>query len=60
MELPGACHICGLTLVSSPHLARSYHHLFPVCGSDEVPPPEVASLAQVRLADRNTPWHNQS
>ena len=22
--------ICGLTLVSSPHLARSYHHLFPV------------------------------
>lgn len=24
------CHICGLTLVSSPHLARSYHHLFPV------------------------------
>ena len=29
-ELPAACHVCGLTLVSSPHLARSYHHLFPV------------------------------
>lgn len=29
-ELPSRCHICGLTLVSSPHLARSYHHLFPV------------------------------
>ncbi|GLC44389.1 hypothetical protein PLESTM_001591800 [Pleodorina starrii] len=29
-ELPCECHICGLTLISSPHLARSYHHLFPV------------------------------
>jgi hypothetical protein len=29
-ELPGECHVCGLTLISSPHLARSYHHLFPV------------------------------
>ena len=25
-----ACHVCGLSLVSSAHLARSYHHLFPV------------------------------
>lgn len=24
-ELPTECRICGLTLVSSPHLARSYH-----------------------------------
>jgi len=24
------CLSCGLTLVSAPHLARSYHHLFPV------------------------------
>jgi len=29
-ELPTDCQICNLTLVSSPHLARSYHHLFPV------------------------------
>ncbi|KAG2499971.1 hypothetical protein HYH03_002256 [Edaphochlamys debaryana] len=29
-ELPSECHTCGLTLISSPHLARSYHHLFPV------------------------------
>jgi transcription initiation factor TFIIH subunit 2 len=29
-ELPTDCGVCGLTLVSSPHLARSYHHLFPV------------------------------
>ncbi|CAI0388201.1 unnamed protein product [Linum tenue] len=29
-ELPTECRFCGLTLVSSPHLARSYHHLFPI------------------------------
>jgi transcription initiation factor TFIIH subunit 2 len=29
-ELPSQCSVCKLTLVSSPHLARSYHHLFPV------------------------------
>lgn len=29
-ELPIDCQVCDLTLVSSPHLARSYHHLLPV------------------------------
>ena len=29
-DVPTDCDICGLTIVSSPHLARSYHHLFPV------------------------------
>lgn len=29
-ELPSTCRICGLALMSSAHLARSYHHLFPV------------------------------
>ncbi|XP_063901057.1 general transcription factor IIH subunit 2-like protein [Zophobas morio] len=29
-DVPYECAICGLTLVSSSHLARSYHHLFPV------------------------------
>ncbi|KAL9645040.1 hypothetical protein ABK040_004532 [Willaertia magna] len=29
-DLPVECSTCGLMLVSSPHLARSYHHLFPV------------------------------
>lgn len=36
MELPCECHVCGLMLISSPHLARSYHHLFPVKLYDEV------------------------
>lgn len=29
-DLPIGCHVCGLTLVSASHLARSFHHLFPV------------------------------
>ncbi|KAJ3772116.1 Ssl1-like-domain-containing protein [Lentinula raphanica] len=29
-DVPTDCDICGLMIVSSPHLARSYHHLFPV------------------------------
>ncbi|KAK2709520.1 general transcription factor IIH subunit 2-like [Artemia franciscana] len=29
-DLPVECRICRLTLVSAPHLARSYHHLFPL------------------------------
>ncbi|XP_047257766.1 general transcription factor IIH subunit 2 isoform X2 [Capsicum annuum] len=37
-ELPAECCICGLTLVSSPHLARSYHHLFPIRPFDDVSP----------------------
>ncbi|XP_043835683.1 general transcription factor IIH subunit 2 isoform X2 [Dromiciops gliroides] len=35
-ELPVECKICGLTLVSAPHLARSYHHLFPLEAFQEV------------------------
>jgi hypothetical protein len=29
-EVPTDCAICDLTVVASPHLARSYRHLFPV------------------------------
>lgn len=36
-ELPVECKICGLTLVSAPHLARSYHHLFPLDAFQEIP-----------------------
>jgi transcription initiation factor TFIIH subunit 2 len=36
-RLPAECPICGLTLVLSTHLARSYHHLFPLKGWVEVP-----------------------
>ncbi|PVG02455.1 putative SSL1-TFIIH subunit, factor B [Serendipita vermifera] len=29
-DIPTDCNICDLVIVSAPHLARSYHHLFPV------------------------------
>ncbi|XP_026875679.2 general transcription factor IIH subunit 2 isoform X2 [Electrophorus electricus] len=36
-ELPVECKVCGLTLVSAPHLARSFHHLFPLSAFEERP-----------------------
>ncbi|XP_072175115.1 general transcription factor IIH subunit 2-like isoform X2 [Diadema setosum] len=35
-ELPVECKVCGLILVSAPHLARSFHHLFPLDRFGEV------------------------
>uniref|UniRef100_A0A6M2DRR6 Putative rna polymerase ii transcription initiation/nucleotide excision repair factor tfiih n=1 Tax=Xenopsylla cheopis TaxID=163159 RepID=A0A6M2DRR6_XENCH len=42
-ELPVECLACGLTLVAAPHLARSYHHLFPVSSFAEIKYEEQAS-----------------
>eukprot|EP00957_Ditylum_brightwellii_P188003 14313325-Ditylum_brightwellii.AAC.1 len=36
-DLPTDCTVCGLKLVLAPHLARSFHHLFPVPPFVEVP-----------------------
>lgn len=36
-ELPTDCAVCGLKLVLAPHLARSFHHLFPVSAFVERP-----------------------
>ncbi|XP_060659701.1 general transcription factor IIH subunit 2 [Drosophila nasuta] len=51
-ELPVECLCCGLTLVSAPHLARSYHHLFPVPNFEELPfesvPPEAPDFGSLR------------
>jgi transcription initiation factor TFIIH subunit 2 len=41
-RLPAECPVCGLTLVLSTHLARSYHHLFPLRGWVEVSWAEAA------------------
>eukprot|EP00158_Paraphelidium_tribonemae_P003712 Partr_v1_DN26315_c0_g1_i3_m42922 putative transcription factor len=35
-HLPSDCSICDLKLISAPHLARSYHHLFPILPYSEV------------------------
>jgi transcription initiation factor TFIIH subunit 2 len=29
-DLPSDCAVCGLRLILAPHLARTFHHLFPV------------------------------
>lgn len=39
-DLPTPCPVCGLALVRSDHLARSYHHLFPVPVYRSVTPTE--------------------
>lgn len=36
-SLPSECPVCCLTLILSTHLARSYHHLFPLVNWVEVP-----------------------
>jgi len=40
-EVPAECVLCELSLVTSPHLARSYHHLFPIPLFSEVPTESV-------------------
>lgn len=35
-SVPSDCAVCGLPLVLAPHLARSFHHLFPVPVFEEV------------------------
>lgn len=45
-RLPAECPACGLTLILSTHLARSYHHLFPLRNWSVVP--WIAAAAAVR------------
>ena len=44
-ELPTDCAVCGLKLVLAPHLARSFHHLFPVPTFVERTAPAAAGTA---------------
>ncbi len=37
-ELPVEYSVCGITLVAAPHLARAYHHLFPLQTFTEIIP----------------------
>ncbi|CAM9288629.1 unnamed protein product [Phaeothamnion confervicola] len=49
-ELPSTCVVCLLPLVSAPHLARSYHHLFPVPPFTEVRPDGAVTAAAAAAA----------
>ena len=48
-SLPCECRICGMTLILSTHLARSYHHLFPLNNWVEV------SWAEARTQNPHQP-----
>lgn len=48
-ELPTDCAVCGLKLVLAPHLARSFHHLFPV-----QPFIDQSTASIMNLSDANT------
>lgn len=54
-ELPVECRACGLTLVSAPHLARSYHYLFPIKHFKEIEydgnPPNCYSCQKIFRAE---------
>lgn len=43
--LPSICPCCNLTLILSTHLARSYHHLFPLKAFREVAANDTARIA---------------
>lgn len=45
-ELPTDCTVCGLALISSPHLVRSYHHVFPV--------PEFKEISEEQSSSNDT------
>lgn len=49
-ELPVECKACGLTLVSAPHLARSYHHLFPVENFKELECKDMKDMTELCFA----------
>lgn len=53
-DLPSTCSICELPLVSRPHLARSYHHLFPVPTFAEVRPPPPATPSATGTTNTST------
>eukprot|EP00584_Thalassiosira_punctigera_P021266 CAMPEP_0172552762 /NCGR_PEP_ID=MMETSP1067-20121228/47178_1 /TAXON_ID=265564 ORGANISM="Thalassiosira punctigera, Strain Tpunct2005C2" /NCGR_SAMPLE_ID=MMETSP1067 /ASSEMBLY_ACC=CAM_ASM_000444 /LENGTH=546 /DNA_ID=CAMNT_0013340815 /DNA_START=114 /DNA_END=1755 /DNA_ORIENTATION=- len=45
-DLPSDCAVCGLRLILAPHLARTFHHLFPVRPFEELDEAEVISSVE--------------
>mmetsp|Transcript_17730 Transcript_17730/g.25019 ORF Transcript_17730/g.25019 Transcript_17730/m.25019 type:complete len:718 (+) Transcript_17730:18-2171(+) len=54
-ELPSDCAVCNLKLVLAPHLARSFHHLFPIPPFAEIP--EHLQISNVTNDNTNTDVH---
>eukprot|EP01100_Stratorugosa_tubuloviscum_P000953 TRINITY_DN1211_c0_g1_i2.p1 TRINITY_DN1211_c0_g1~~TRINITY_DN1211_c0_g1_i2.p1 ORF type:complete len:213 (+),score=63.72 TRINITY_DN1211_c0_g1_i2:52-690(+) len=53
-SIPVDCSICGLTLVSSTNLARSYHFLFPVTTIQEIQTKDKKCNGCQRMIEFNT------
>lgn len=54
-SLPSECPACSLTLILSTHLARSYHHLFPLVNWTEVPWSEASRSRECFACHRSFP-----
>ena len=50
-DLPSDCAVCGLRLILAPHLARTFHHLFPVRPFTELGEAEVVGSADIATND---------
>ena len=50
-DLPSDCAVCGLRLILAPHLARTFHHLFPVRPFEELDEAEVISSKSITKKD---------
>ena len=59
-SLPTQCPACGLTLILSTHLARSYHHLFPLRNWREVSWSRASSSGQKVCFGCQTPFSERS
>jgi len=46
-DLPSDCAVCGLRLILAPHLARTFHHLFPVRPFLELDEAEVVGSVDI-------------
>ncbi|TKY87941.1 hypothetical protein EX895_003037 [Sporisorium graminicola] len=55
-DVPTDCPVCGITIVMSTHLARSYHHLFPVPNWKAVPWSEVSTTSMNACFSCNLPF----
>lgn len=56
-DLPSDCAVCGLRLILAPHLARTFHHLFPVRPFEELEEAEVLAnidtIGDAKMSDVN-------
>ena len=59
-SLPTQCPACGLTLILSTHLARSYHHLFPLRNWREVSWSRASGSGQKVCFGCQTPFPERS